>query len=87
MKIATEFVSVNRNEKHRMGNKNPWVIKCKWTDSRNNKEYYFYSKDYIIDPAPYLGRRYHIDLYIDPDDPGKYYMDTSFMPKGNNSIG
>jgi hypothetical protein len=87
MKIAAEFVSIDRNEKYRMGDKNPWIIKCKWTDNRNNKEYFFYSKNYTIDPAPYLDRRYHIDIYIDPADPGRYYMDTSFMPKGNNTIG
>jgi hypothetical protein len=70
-----------------MGDKNPWVIKCKWIDDSNNKEYYFLSKDYTIDPAPYLSGRYHIDVFIDPADPGKYYMDTYFMPKGNNTIG
>jgi hypothetical protein len=86
-KIAAEFVSVDRNEKYRMGDQNPWIIKCKWIENTNSKEYYFVSKDYLIDPAPYLNGRYHIDVFIDPVDPGKYYMDTSFMPKGNNTIG
>jgi hypothetical protein len=86
-KIPAEFVSVDRNEKYRMGDKNPWVIKCKWTDDRNNKDYYFLSKNYTVDPAQYLKGRNHIDVFIDPADPGKYYMDTSFMPKGNISIG
>ena len=70
-----------------MGDNNPWVIKCRWTDNMNNQEYYFVSKDYMIDPVPYLNGRYPIDVFIDPSDPGKYYMDTSFMPKGNNTIG
>jgi hypothetical protein len=87
MKIAAEFVSVNRNEKYRMGDNNPWVIKCKWTDNIKNLEYFFTSKDYTIDPTPYLNGRLHIDVFIDPADPGKYFMDTSFMPKGNNTIG
>ena len=87
MKIAAEFVSVDRNEKYRMGDNNPWVIKCKWTDIKNNQEYFFTSKDYTIDPAPYLQGRSYINVFIDPADPGKYYMDTSFMPKGNNTIG
>jgi len=85
-KIPAELVSVSRNEKYRMGEKNPWVIKCKWTDEKNN-DYYFVSRDYIIDPAQFLGGRSHIDVYIDPSDPGKYHMDTSFMPKGNNTMG
>jgi hypothetical protein len=28
-----------------------------------------------------------IDVFIDPADTGKYYLDTSLMPKGNNIIG
>jgi hypothetical protein len=85
-KVAAEFVSVDRNEKYRMGDNTPWVIKCRWVDSRDNQEYFFQSKDYLIDPVPYLNGRYHIDVFIDPADPGKYYMDTSFMPKGNNTL-
>jgi hypothetical protein len=86
-KISADFVSVDRNEKYGMGDKNPWIIRCKWIDDRSAREYYFKSKDYIIDPSPYLGGRSHIDVFIDPSDPGKYYMDISFMPKGNNTIG
>jgi hypothetical protein len=87
MKIAVQFVSVDRNDRYMMGDKNPWLIKCKLVDNRSNQEYYFVSKDYTIDPVPYLNGRYHIDVFIDPADPGKYYMDTSFMPKGDNIIG
>jgi hypothetical protein len=78
-KITAEFAVV-RNERYNMGDNNPWVIKCKWLDSRNNQEYYFASKDFTIDPAPYLISRKNIDVFIDPSDPGKYYMDTSFIP-------
>ena len=87
MKIAAEFVSVDKNEKYRMGDNNPWVIKCRWTDNRTNQEYIFVSKDYTIDPVPYLNERTHVDIFVDPADPGKYFMDTTFMPIGNNTIG
>lgn len=73
------------------------LIRNIFTDLGNNKlirsgmkisaEFFFVSKTYTIDPAPYLNGRYHIDVFIDPADPHKYYMDTSFMPKGNNTIG
>jgi hypothetical protein len=86
-KIDAEFIAAERNEKYRMGKNNPWIIKCRWTDNTKNKEYIFVSKDYTIDPALYLNGRYHIEVFIDPEDPEKYYMDTSFMPKGNNTIG
>jgi len=86
-KISAEFVSVDRNEKYRMGDKNPWMIRCRWIDDRNHQEHYFFSKDYTIDPNPYLNGVSHINVFIDHVDAGRYYMDTSFMPKGNNTIG
>jgi hypothetical protein len=85
-KIAAEYV-IGRDERFRAGDNNPWLIQCKWTDNRNNLEYFFVSKPYTIDPAPYLNGRSRIDVFINPDDPSKYCMDTSFMPKGNNTIG
>jgi hypothetical protein len=87
LKVSTELVSVGRNEKYRMGDKNPWIINCKWTDNKINKEYKFVSIDFKNDPKPFLGGRSHIDVFIDPADPGKYYMDTSFVPAENNFIG
>lgn len=81
MKITAEFVSVERNEKYRMGDKNPWLIRCRWTDIRINREYNFVSKDFDTDPSPYLEGAKFITIYINAADPGKYFMDTSFMPK------
>jgi hypothetical protein len=86
-KVAAEFISIERDEKFRMGDKNPWQIKCRWTESITGKDYYFLSTDYTIDPAPYLKGRLTVDVYFDPENPAKYFMDTSFMPKGNNTIG
>jgi hypothetical protein len=85
-KIEAEY-TIGRDERFKAGDNNPWLIKCKWTDKSNNLEYFFVSKPYKIDPAPFLTGRLNIDVFINPDDPSKYYMDTSFMPKGNNTIG
>jgi hypothetical protein len=87
LKIEAEFVAIVRDERFRAGDRNPWIIKCRWIDNRNSKEYIFVSKTYTIDPAPYLNGRSYIDVFIDPVNPEKYFMDTSFMPKGNNTIG
>jgi hypothetical protein len=82
-KISAEFISIGRNEQFKMGDKNPWVIKCKWTDPGNNKEYLFESNNYTIDPSPYLKGRNQIEIFINPADPAKYLMDASFMPEGD----
>ncbi len=85
-KIEAEF-TIGRDERFRAGDNNPWLIQCKWNDVKSNTEYDFVSKPYTIDPAPFLAGRLHVDVFINPDDPLKYFMDTSFMPKGNNTIG
>ena len=73
-KVEAEFISVERNEKYMQGYRNPWRIRCRW-------------KDYTIDPTPYLAGTTRIDVYYDPENPEKYFIDTSFMPKGNYTIG
>jgi hypothetical protein len=87
LKISAELVLVGRNEKYRMGDNNPWYIKCRWIDTRDNHEYFFFSKDFIIDPTQYMSGKTSIDVYIDPENPKLYFMDTSFMPKGNITFG
>ena len=87
MRISAELISIERNKKYRMGDNNPWIIRCKWVNNDNNKQYFFTSKDYTIDPTPFLSGRSHLDIFIDPADPGKYCIYTSFMPRGNISIG
>ncbi|MBV5315479.1 MAG: DUF3592 domain-containing protein [Prolixibacteraceae bacterium] len=85
-KVEAESISVERNEKYMQGDRNPWRIRCSWKDL-SNREYYFVSKDYTIDPTPYLAGRTRIEIYFDAANPSNYYMDTSFMPKGNYTIG
>jgi len=87
MKIEADFVAVDRDERIKIKGESPWIIRCSWIDNRNNQKYYFVTKPYTIDPAPYLNGRYHLDVFINPADPKKYFIDTSFMPKGDNTIG
>jgi len=61
--------------------KHPYVIRCKWMQNSTNKVYYFKSKFIRFNPTTYLGERKQYDVYIDPNDPNKYYMDISFLPK------
>ncbi len=87
MKIEADFVAVDRDERFKIKGESPWIIRCSWVDRRNNQKYFFVTKQYTIDPAPYLNGRYHLDVFINPADPKKYFIDTSFMPKGDNTIG
>lgn len=79
LKINTPY-SIGRNEMFRAGDHNPWIIKASWKDLKSNREYTFTSKNFTADPADFLKDRNSIDVFINPDNPEKYYMDTSFMP-------
>jgi hypothetical protein len=83
-KVTAQILGIDRNEKYMMGEKNPYFIRCKWIDNSNAREYFCASKDYSVDPTPFLKGCTTIDIYIDPNDPHKYYVDDSFMPEGSN---
>lgn len=80
MKIVADMVSVDIDPTIVMG-KHPYVIRCKWKQNSTNKVYNFKSKFIRFNPTTYLGERKQYDVYIDPNDPNKYYMDISFLPK------
>lgn len=83
-KVSAQILGVDRNEKYMMGDKNPWFIRCKWIDNSTSREYYCASKDYSVDPTPFLKGNTTIDIFIDTNDPDNYYVDDSFMPEGSN---
>ena len=81
MKISADHITVDLNKSFSSKGKNPYVIKCQWVQNQTNKTFSFVSKDFWIDPKPHVSGRLFLDVYIDPEDPSKYYMDTSFMPR------
>lgn len=81
MKIEAEIVAVNCNMNTKIMGKNPYTINCRWVDNYSNTECSFISKEIWFDPAQYIAGRNHLDVYIDPKNPKRYYMDITFLPK------
>lgn len=59
--------------------KNPYYIDCKWTDPITGREYAHTIRYIWTDPKTLLDGPSKIDVYIDRDDPEKYYMDIKFL--------
>jgi hypothetical protein len=59
--------------------KNPFFIDCKWVDQMTGKEYTHTIRNIWTDPKPLLAGRNSIDVYIDRNDPEKYFMDIAFL--------
>jgi hypothetical protein len=55
-------------------------IKSQWLNPKDNLLYEFNSEDIWFDPTEFI-KDNSIKVYIDKDNPKKYYMDISFLPQ------
>ncbi len=62
--------------------KNPYSIDCSWVDPITGREYTRTLRYIWQDPKILLAGRSSIDVYIDRNDPEKYFMDISFLGEG-----
>ena len=51
-----------------------WSITCRWTEPRTGKKYVFESESVQHDPGDLAGSE--IDVYIDPANPDRHYVDA-----------
>lgn len=78
-KVQAEITSVEIDNNTTIQRMHPYFINCKWNDPISGKEYTHTIKNLWKDPAPLLAGRNTIDVYIDREDPEKYFMDTEFL--------
>ncbi|MBN8532379.1 MAG: DUF3592 domain-containing protein, partial [Alphaproteobacteria bacterium] len=80
-RIEAEITGVDFNTSLRVNGRSPWVIRAQWYDVAQGGVRTFESESLWFDPAPYLDKRKTIGVFIDPAKPGRYAVDTSFLPK------
>ena len=78
--IETTFLDVIDAEYDFIGNK-PWVIRSQYWDKQNNTIHQFTSFPISNNPSKYLSKDLKIPVFINPDNPKKYYMDLATMPE------
>lgn len=79
-KIETEFIKVDVNQFISVNNKNPYVIFTQWLNPKTSEIHIFKSDDIWFDPTNYINDN-KIVVLMDKDNPKKYHVDTSFLPK------
>jgi len=79
-RVSTKFQVVSRNTSFEVNGKNPYVISSQWLNPRTKQLHIFESDNIWFDPEGHISVD-KIMVYIEPDDPSKYYMDISFLPK------
>jgi hypothetical protein len=78
-KVKAEITGVETDLTSTILDKHPFVIKCKWVDPMSGREYNHVIDQIWKDPSPYLAGRKTIDVYIDRDNPEKYFLDIEFL--------
>jgi hypothetical protein len=77
-KVKAEILSVDIDITTTILRKHPIIIKCKWNDPITGKEY-IHTLRYIWNhPDPPVAGHNTIDVYIDRENPDKYFIDTDF---------
>jgi Protein of unknown function (DUF3592) len=79
-RVQAEIESIQLNTSVQVGGRNPYRILCQWLDPVRNEVHVFQSRNIWFDPADYLQGRTTLDVLIDPENPRRYLVDTSFLP-------
>lgn len=79
-KVSLSVNEVKLDRSYSVNKKHPFIVVCLWTDPLTNISHEFRSDFYWYDPSELLSGR-KIDVYIDENDPSRYYMDTKFLPR------
>jgi hypothetical protein len=78
--VFAELTEVRRNEMLSVNGMQPWRIVAQWVNPATGKLHRFTSANLWFDPSPYI-RGNQVQVFIDPQKPKRYSVDTSFLPE------
>ena len=73
---GSEVFNVQVNGRH------PWKLECRYEDPFSGEIYLYSSRNTFTDPYPYIGQQ--IAVYVDKNDPSKYYVDIQSLRQQEN---
>ena len=71
---------VEYNEAISVNGRNPFVVLCQWQNPQTQEIHVFQSENLWFDPSGHL-KREQVRVYIEPNNPKRYLVDLSFLPK------
>ncbi|KPQ01905.1 DUF3592 domain-containing protein [Marinobacter sp. HL-58] len=78
--VMASFRSVEQNTSLVMNGQSPYRIVTQWQDPATANIHVFRSENLWFDPTEHIPGE-SIPVYIRPDNPKRYWVDTSFLPK------
>lgn len=80
MLIQADFQQVEVNTSLTVNGASPFRVVAQWHDVKSNELRIFKSENLWFNPSKFVeGRK--LPVYIDRNNPAKYHMDLSFLPK------
>ena len=80
VRITTGFQGVEQNTSLTVNGRHPFRVLCQWQHPVTSEIHVFESDNLWFDPSSYI-KVTHITVFIEKDNPKKYYVDLSFLPK------
>jgi hypothetical protein len=78
--IETDFIAVELNTSLEVNGRNPFCVVTQWQNPATSKVHVFRSKNLWFDPTSFIKAK-RITVFIDANNPKKYYVDLSFLPE------
>lgn len=79
LRVDAKVIGVAIDTRFQVNNRNPWRIQAQWLDPRRNTLHLLQSEAIWFDPSDLLPAT--VGVWIDPDNPKRYWMDTGFLPQ------
>lgn len=80
VQIKAKFKNVEINRSLEVNGSNPYQISAQWINPVTNELHIFKSENIWFDPSDYINAD-EITVLIEKDNPKKYHVDISFLPK------
>lgn len=78
--LQTDFQSVERDTSYSVNGRHPYQVVTQWKNPNTGEIHLFHSDHLWYDPTAHI-KTDRITVYVDRGNPGKYFMDISFLPK------
>jgi hypothetical protein len=79
-RIEADFQGVELNRSVSVNDRSPFRVVAQWQDPATSNLHLFRSEDLWFDPTSFITQR-RLTVFIDGDDPRRYHVDLSFLPK------
>lgn len=80
VRIETELQSVELHKAFSVNGRYPFRVVTQWQNPSTSKVHVFHSDDLWYDPTNYIKSK-RITVFIEKNNPKKYFVDLSFLPK------